>query len=294
MVNSHRLYPYPVLSEASDDYVDTKFTAGVEHSYVTGFIEFIFTADTNNEELNQLIEKGSAKIVFHLECSQTGFREAIAFSTSTFRYVVKEEYLNGKLQICPFIIVMQPIEQYTNKKFNTDYSGFAFELDPGCVLAVAPGYELMIEKHKDDLATIPSIFYITKNSAKDFQGFEVTVPQDRIGILLGEKEYENYRRLNANASIRGLLITLLIFPALAQVLQIFKEDEETLEEYSNYRWFRSIEKRAQELKLNLRSSDTSELYLAQQILDFPLLSSLYELSDTLEFRDTYDDGDSIS
>jgi len=294
MVNSHRLYPYPVLSEASDDYVDSYFRAEVEHSYVTGFIEFIFWAETNNEELNQLIEMGMAKIVFHLECAQTGFREAVAFSTSTNNYVVKEECLNGKLQICPFIIVMQPIENYTNKKFNPDYKGFTFQLDPGCVLAVSPGFELMIEKHKDDLATIPSIFYITKHSAKEFQGFEITYPQDRIGILLGEKEYENYRRLNANASIKGTLITLLIFPALAQVLQIFKADEETLEEYTNYRWFRSIEKRAQDLKISLGSSDASELYLAQQILDYPLLSSLYELSEALEFHDFDGDGESIT
>ena len=293
MVNSHRLYPYPVLSEASDDYIDSYFKAEVIQSYTQGFIEFVFTTETNNGELNQLIQSGKAQFAFHLECAQTGYREAIIFSTTTYRYLVKEEQLNGKLQISPFIIVVKPIENYSNQFFNLDYKGFTFHLDPGCVLAVAPGDEFLIEKHKDDLASIPSIFYIVKNSTKGFLGFDVTYPQDRIGILLGEKEYETYRRLNVNPAIKGILITLVIFPALVQVLQIFKSDEQTLEEYSNYRWFRSIEKRAEELNLDLRRTDVTEVYLAQQLLGYPLLTSLYELAEALEFHDFADDGDSI-
>ena len=71
MVNSHRYYPYPVLSEVSDDYHDSSFLANVEYSYSQDFLEFSFKADTDNKGLFDLIDSDHAVFAFHMECPQT-------------------------------------------------------------------------------------------------------------------------------------------------------------------------------------------------------------------------------
>jgi hypothetical protein len=287
MVNSHRYYPYPVLSEVSDDYHDSSFLANVEYSYSQDFLEFSFKADTDNKGLFDLIDSDHAVFAFHMECPQTSYRRVVTFKGTEHETRIRDNRLSGKLQVCPFIVATKPIVEYSNDKFNSDYQGFKFNLEAGSVLAIASCYEFTIQKEKDELSKIPSIFYITKHQDKNFKGFDITYPQDRIGVLLGEKEYQQYRVLNNNALIKNTLITFLILPALAQVLKIFKsEDPVVLEQYSGYRWFKSIQYRADQLDIDLAEIDMPEILLAQTLLNYPVLSSLFELADVLLLQDS--------
>ena len=80
MVIRHKMYPYPVLADFLDDYVDSKFDVTVEmtnHGYDR---RLYFNVTLKNEGLQQLIREGKASYAYHLECSQTGFRKAVTAS----------------------------------------------------------------------------------------------------------------------------------------------------------------------------------------------------------------------
>ena len=296
MENSFKLYPYPVLAESSNDYIDSHFFADVTLSYENGYTQFQFNAETDNADLQRLVAENDAVYAFHMECSQTGYREVITFRSREHKYSIPEHRLNGKLQVCPFIISTKTISNYSSKSFNTDYNGYSFTIDPGSVLSVSPGFEFIIEKKKDDLAFIPSIFYITTHPEKTFKGFDVDYSQSRIGILLGEKEFQMFKILNANQTISEGLVSLIIMPALMHVIQAFKEGEQSMINYEHLRWFRAIQTRLKEIGIDLsddknalQDSSITDVQLAQQLLDYPLLGSLTELYNILFCPDYEDD-----
>ena len=160
MVIRHKMYPYPVLAEFLDDYINSKFEVTAEivtHGYDQ---RLYFNVTLKNEGLQQLIREGKAYYVYHLECSQTGFRKAITTQEKISDIIISHKEVCGKLQICPFIVAATDIKNYTNTAFHPDYEGLPFSIEAGCVLAIASPREIIITKEIDDLAKIPSIFSI--------------------------------------------------------------------------------------------------------------------------------------
>jgi hypothetical protein len=289
MENSYRLYPYPVLSKDSDDYLTTSFTADASITIKNGFIELTLSASTDNDELRVLISEGYAKIGFHLECSQTGYRTFVAIKENSKPLSILESKINGRLQACPFIIATKQIKSYKNKDFNSAYNGFTFDLDSGCIMGVSESFEFSIIKNTDELAFIPSIFYITSHQDEKFRGMDINISQDRIGILLEQQLFEQYKLLNGNSEIQKLLVSLIIIPALVFVLQTLKNaDQEEMDSYEMLRWYQTIKNSLMKLSINLdenanalKDNSQSTVLLAQQIIDFPILGSLLELSNIL-------------
>ena len=73
----YRLYPYPVLTYFSDDYVNSSFTSNLKVGRKGDEIIFHLTANTDDEKLLKLIEEEYAEFVFHIECPSTSYRTII-------------------------------------------------------------------------------------------------------------------------------------------------------------------------------------------------------------------------
>ena len=73
----NRHFPYPVLSDFSDDYVDAGFLTEIKLARELNDIIFSFTSLLDNNELLELISEDKAEYVYHLECSQTSFRKIV-------------------------------------------------------------------------------------------------------------------------------------------------------------------------------------------------------------------------
>lgn len=68
-----RLYPYPVLSYYSDDYLNSNFDTVINPVRDGYNIRLDFLTEVNNSGISDLLETNKAKIVYHLECPQTGY-----------------------------------------------------------------------------------------------------------------------------------------------------------------------------------------------------------------------------
>ena len=132
----YKLYPYPVLSSYSNDYGTGDFDVTIDIVRDGYDLRIDFLATLTCQSLQDCIKQGVAKYVYHLECAQTGFRTVIQTEKVSEVYTLLNKVVNGKLQICPFIVAVDDLKSYTSPDFHEDYQGVAFDIEAGCVMAV--------------------------------------------------------------------------------------------------------------------------------------------------------------
>ena len=59
----------------------------------------------------------------------------------------QNQFVNGKLQICPFVVATDDLKAYTSPDFHEDYQGISFDIEAGCVMAV--GKMVTVDVSKD-------------------------------------------------------------------------------------------------------------------------------------------------
>ena len=84
----HKLYPYPVLSEMTDDYVDSYFRFE-DVKAEKGIREIILKIKLNlsNIEIQRLIDEEKAEYVVHIECSSTCYRKIVRSSEADIKKI---------------------------------------------------------------------------------------------------------------------------------------------------------------------------------------------------------------
>ncbi len=281
MVITDKQYPYPVLSDDTDAYITSTFktSAGV---VLDGYnIKFMLNAETDNEELRQLINEGKAVYTHHIECSQTCFRTVLNTNTSIGEYIVADSRLNGLVQVCTFITATEDIPSYTNKDFNPDYKGFCFNIDKGCIIAVGSQLNIRIDKERDDLANTSSIFCIIQNADKNVQLTKVDTGKQKIVVILPEKAYYRYKSMKGLMNLQPAMHSMIIVPSLMHVIDELKKESASLYMYEDYRWFRSLRKTAKRFGVDFTEEGLNRVNsfeFTQQLLNTPLIKSLEFLS----------------
>ena len=179
-----KLYPYPVLSPDSDDYLGSSFINDINVERDGYNIKILLSSLLENEELETLISVGKAQYVYHIECAQTGFRRAVMTNNPEHVILIPDEKLCGRLQICPFIVAAADIHDYVNASFNEDYRGFKFQIEAGCVMAVGEQANFDINKDRDDFISAKSIFVVTKNADESAIEMDIDIFKNKITIKL--------------------------------------------------------------------------------------------------------------
>lgn len=281
MVIRYKMFPYPVLADFSDDFINSKFEVTAE-VVVHGYDRRIyFNVTLRNEGLQQLINDGKAYFVYHLECAQTGFRKVVQTTDKICDCVISHHDVCGKLQICPFIVAKEDMPDYTNTAFHPDYEGVHFSIEAGCVLAIASPREINIIKEIDDIAKIPSIFSIIKNLDETVTYMTVETSQPRITIQLPFDDYTKYGLLDQGMMMTDTLNSMVVIPALIYALDEVKRtpaQERYHFEDDGCIWYLTIKKVLSEKfncdigSTNFDSANTVEL--AQRLIEEPMHKAL--------------------
>ena len=157
-----KLYPYPVLSYYSDDYVDSSFDTVITPVRDGYNIRIDFLAEVNNAGLSDLLASGKAKIVYHLECAQTGYRAAVSAEKNEFSYVIVHKMIAADCKSVRSLSETE-ISEYVNLNFHEDYRGFKFTIEEGLRNGVGKQVNIDVDKDISDLSNTPSVFSIIKN-----------------------------------------------------------------------------------------------------------------------------------
>lgn len=276
----NRLYPHPVLRENNDDYINSSFEMDLSYERDIKRLKLNISFKLNNKTLEKMILDEKAQYVIHIECPKTSYRKIITTTEKILSENLKDENILGKIQVTSFIVVKENILDYENESFNSDYFGMKFNLEKGTILAIGDSYKIDVDKEKESLGNVPSIFTICKKMTTDETGINIEYNMNKIRIDLNIFDYERYTQLVSSSNqFIDIINCSLIFPTLIYVFEKLKNEFDEIEE-SDYRWFKALknifEKYGYRFNQELFENETS-LQLAQKILDFPFSKSLIAL-----------------
>ena len=283
----NKMYPYPVLSSYADDYVGSKFDVISSFSLDGYDLKLDFSAELQNEHLMELLEDGRATIVYHIENSLAGFRNAYETDSLNHSIKIPIRRIKDKVEICSFIIAKKDISNYTNSSFNADYGeGVSFDIEKGCVLAVANPFELNVPKVQEELKDRNS--FISIIGKEDISELQVNLDRkDKLVVYLPMDTHKRYRHMSNNPAIKQILVSTIIIPALIYTFEylknLAKEDDANFNSrLENFDWLKALQtilsKRPfeeKDFKSWIKNADS--LMWAQKLLNTPITDCIYQL-----------------
>ncbi len=276
-----KCYPYPVLAYYSDDYISSSFDAAINVEHAGYDVKISFEAALNCNGLSELISNGKAQYIYHLECSQTGYRDVV---TGNKTIVIDRKRICGELHICPFIVAVTNIDGYSSKDFHEDYAGLSFDIEAGCVLAVGKQTNVYIDKDIEDFSETPSIFSVICNSDETVKEMLVDYSDThKIIIQLPMLDWYTYKQLYRIPATQAVVNAIVVVPALSYVLSfISKINIQDRQDLQSNSWYRALKKVLNDkFSCDIESetfADENTLVLAQKLIDYPGCEAFRALS----------------
>lgn len=278
---TNRLFTYPVLSEEKDDYKESIFHVDYEQEMQgVHSLKLTFDIAMNCRELEQLILSGQADFVVHLECTTTAYREAVHSVSKHIEHIIPIGRINGTLDAVAFIILKKNIKDFICSDWIEDFSGTAFNLSAGSILAYQNLPSLNITKDYEEFTNAGSIFSICKRITENDCPAEISLDSSKIRIGLGTKDYDIFAMYSARTELQPLFHSMLILPALVYAFAELK-DEDGEETYHNKEWFIALEKayakRGITFMEEVLNPEKTSYQLAQEAMELPLSKAFNQI-----------------
>lgn len=280
------LFPYPVLSNDTDDFLEGSFSANITPKQVSPTnIQLSFNFVLDNKDIQELIENEKAKIAIHLEGKGSSFRKLIVLEKDEMskEVVLDAQDVSKTIFANMVIVATNQIANYTNSGFNKEFYGEGFVIPyikKGSLLAFDSMAEIDIIFSNFEQPSLNTMIRVTRTDEK-YMYFDFD--RNVILINLPKDSYDAYINLSkANKQTQNLLITTIILPALMNAIEKVQKNEigdDSLD------WYYSLSKLLEQNGLNvddLRTSNKDSMFVAQKLLDFPVKNSLvdfYNLKD---------------
>ncbi|MBI2966705.1 MAG: hypothetical protein HYY40_02695 [Bacteroidetes bacterium] len=271
MLYNNRLYPHPVLGIGDD--VSGLIEIELRVSSSGKEIEISPTFKIVNDVLQNLVEKKQAMLVSHLYCRGTMYREVFKSEKNITDAIKINSYkLNGEVEIDFFICANENITRYSNKDFNSDYSGYSFSVDRGDILAYAGKGRFYANKSPEELKSISALMNIDTTGKNNHPMYN-EYSGEKITIMLCQEDYENYQIVKKGIWV-NLLLSSIVLPALIEALHFISSDE--AKDYADKRWYKVLS------DIKDKSKDRTDIERAQRILDHPNNRSFNTLKQLME------------
>lgn len=269
-----KFYPYPVMERGTHSYKEFSYNVATTVKVKGYNIVFEFNVDIGDNAIADLIATGKAVFAYHIQCAQTCYRASFETKDKNFKKTIKEDDLNGLVEVCPFIIVKEDIKAFSSENFSADYMGIRFDIDKGGILAIGDQSQHTINKDLNDLNNTSSIFVVA--TAPGIENMRVDITDNKIRVYLPQEQHGLYRSISKNPATQKTMHAMIFVPSLMQVLMELKirlDNQGDFAEYVSSRWTLSLEKVA-EKRFNKSLEDLlttkDSLELAQMLLKNPM------------------------
>lgn len=273
-----RYYPYPVMERLGQSYKEYLFKVTTTVRREGYNIVFEFTSEIGDEQISLLIKEGKASFAYHIQCAQTCYRLAFETSENISQIVVKEDDLNGLVEVCPFVIAKNDIKNFYSENFSSDYKGIRFDIDKGGILAIGDQSEHIVSKDLQDLNKTSSIFIVIPNPSVNTENMSIEIREKKICVVLPKEQYGIYGSLSKSKVIQKAMHAMIFVPALMCVFEELRKRLEctgTYDDFSDYQWILALEKVAdkhfnktlEELLLAKEPLELSQMFLKNPMND---------------------------
>ena len=267
-----KAWPHPVLRPPSygDDYPHAEFEVeiGVERAQGSTSVEVTAEFELSDPDLLRLVEDGAAQYVLLIKASRTHFREMISSGEPHVDRLFSGGDLSGRVEFAPFLVCTRELSSFRAEGWHPDFAGRTFDISSGSVLAEDVSKDYWVDTA--DEAPLGSIFGHKSRPNVPDGHWELELVEDRVWIVMSESDTELYTaaRNRANNRPEGqYLMNGLSLPALIAVLN---EVDRNVEDYSEYRWFASLDHRLQAVECRQLGFPNANRWTdAQRILDMP-------------------------
>lgn len=283
-------YPYPVLAPGRDDYSDCFFEVCFceEDIVVTeDNIEIPISYKLYCETLERMISNSKAQVVIKIKSSPASYSRIIRFDENKKEQIFKipKYHVIGNIELTGIIVAKEKIDHFSCCEFNQLYfSGMTFDFQKGDFLALDTTRKIYIDDSELE-KPIASIFTINKVVEQE-EDIVIDFSDEKININLSvelNKMYWTLKDFN-NGALRRYVIAVIVYPALVEAIEQIKDHyrEDDDEDYSEKRWFRAIELKAQKHDVVMAEYNGSSVALADALLGNIALDALQSFKETLD------------
>lgn len=283
----NRLFPYPVLCEDTDDYIDGDFF--VDAKLVRQGLNDIlvqFDIHLENLGLQNLINKGKAEFVIHLECSNTAFRTVVRTFSNKEQYRIMNSRVNGDINLLGMVVSKEKIVDYKNPSLNEDYDDITITIDKASILAYDNMDSIHITKNYEELSEKDSIFSVVKQIRLDqneHNAITFALDTDKIKIRIDDDLYSSYITYKGNSSMQPLMSAILVMPALTFMIETLRNED--IGDYTSLRWFIKMEKyyaiHGKNFVEDIIRGEDMISDIVQEMLQLPIGKTLLSIPDML-------------
>ncbi len=282
----NRLFPYPVLCLDTDDYTSGEFSVDTEIvSQDMNSLVLRFHINLDNAGLKMQISQGRAEFIIHIECSNTAFRTAIHTFSEEEEYRINTSKVNGEISFLGMIVSKADIPYYRNNTLNPDYSDVDLMIPRAAILAYYNMPKINVLKNYEELAQEESLFSVVREVKMDQneeRPIHFSLDPERIKIFVDEDVYSAYIQYQNNLTMRPLIFSVLIMPALTFMMEQLKEGYES---YENCRWFIKFSKyyqqQGKDFIEDVIEGDSSITETVQELLRLPIGKTFLNMQEML-------------
>lgn len=253
-IKDNRLYPYPVLSEQLDDYIDNTFN--VNMTIDQGIDVFTIKASVNitNSDMLKNIRLKNANVYMHVECSTTKYRDSFVIDNfDNYITSIDDSFLNGTVEVIFLIIASKEMRDFSSESLNGYYRQQTYDIPKSSMIGYSASHVFTVNKMLDSNGEIPSIFIVSQSSSNLMK---IELNNEKIIIYLPQSSYETYEQMKSiHVKIKQLLINV------GTLIYVFDELKKTPEDYEQFIWYIVIDENIRKLGQGFEEGVKGEKFL---------------------------------
>ena len=224
-------FPYPVLRYGSDDIVPELADNCIAISVTKEISDYIFDVSLkiNNPDIENLIFLDKAIYTCEVDCIKTVWREAFPSKSPNFSIRIPRKDLAGNITFNAYVSVKEPIHNYHNNGFNSDYGDSSFDMEPGDILVGFPEVKHHIDIKYDKLQAAGSFMIIHEDPEHSVVNF--AFDHDKIDINIPTSmfvQYQNGLKTNFAEMMHASLAFNALTCALYELPKIYSDSNGSL------------------------------------------------------------------
>jgi hypothetical protein len=233
----------------------------------------------HNETIQELVSSGKASFFADISCSSTMYRKGVELpGDGSGRIKINSRDLRDTVVVTCLIIATQDIPRYKNLYTADFFEDRTFDIHKGEILGYSGNDSFEVDKDWETPGSKGSFFMFWKHSGKDVK---YELGNDPILIELPENDYENMKKIKKSEDLKGVFISLYVYPAMLWVVSEFLSERSST--HNLRKWHKrltDITKEEQYQRIGLSVENIPEL--VQKIFDYPLTRSLKDLDKVVE------------
>lgn len=275
-------YPYPILINDGDDYINSNFSVNIESNLEKklGKLKITFSYALKSDGLNSMLENEDIDIFVQIVSKLTSYREVKRFHGSkTLTIIIDASLVSKELVFTPFIATLKKIDNFHLNEHNSIFSNTKFTLNKGDKIAFTDSISYSLPT-VDPLRPTSSVVRIKLNEQKNAAPYELNLDTNKIIIYLNEKSFNLYKNLRLDSGINTFLSPIIMLPAIVEALSYLQHDEDNT--YSQLTWGTVLSGVLQKKNIDLNNTNKSLVTIANDIFNDGFTFALENLKDFYE------------